>query len=80
MSICYECSICFGTCHASHLQCQYCGAVPANYSIIGRPAINRDDQWIEVVIAYGVERQMSHHASKAPMRTVSALYYADADD
>ena len=75
----YECTICFNVNHASKLACSACGVTPSQYSLIGRPSVSHDNQFTEVVIAYGVERCTSHHATKAPMRTVSALYYAEGE-
>ena len=79
MSTCYECAICLGVNHSTHLQCSLCGTTPAIYSFINKPSVSHDNQFTEVVIAYGVERCTSHHATKEPMRTVSALYYAEGE-
>lgn len=75
----YECTICHGINHPVHLSCQYCGTIPARYSVLNRPT----KLWLgfglaldEVVIAHGVDRQEWHHTVKVPLRTVRADYYA----
>lgn len=87
----YECAICQSLNHASRTHCQYCGTIPAKYSIIGKPAklIGYDDwsyardtfsMFIPVAAAEGAVRAEQHHTTKAALKTVELDYYAENDD
>jgi len=80
----YECSICLSLNHSSRLHCALCGAVPAKYSITGKPFVESDcnpfsPEWRckEIVAAYGCSRASQHHASRVYLRTVTLDYYAE---
>ena len=75
----YTCEICHAPNLAFRITCRGCGTIKSDYSIIGKPAImNSQDQFIEVVPAFGCERLESRRASKTYFRTVPLDYYADA--
>ena len=78
----YECVICLSINHSSKLTCSTCGTIPAQYSILGVPAVQVNHispAYIPTVVAIGVGRANYSHASKTPMRTVRVDYYADSD-
>jgi len=76
MSKHYICDICHGLNSAARLHCQNCGTTPAEYSIIGQPAIlNEDAEYIAVKVARGAIRQELRH-SRVYFRTVPLDYYA----
>ena len=78
----YECVICLNVNHASRYQCSTCGTIPAQYSILAKPArfISHDFTiaCISVVVAFGARRQEHGHTTKSQMRTVPLDYYASA--
>lgn len=79
----YECSICYTVNHASHLHCQVCGTIPAQYSVLGTPARTIEHstftQFIEVVAAHGCVRSCQHHLARFALRTVALEYYAQGE-
>lgn len=80
----YDCDICRGVNTSERLHCQYCGTIPAQYSILRKPAVHKtNDDWqrltfgyIEVLVAFGAIRQTSTRTVKLNPRTVKADYYA----
>lgn len=78
--LCYECEICHGINFASRIHCQYCDTIPAKYSLIGKPAVIRENelvaQFVEVHNAFGVQRQNITRHVKHAIRTVPMDYYA----
>ena len=77
----YECVICQSLNHATHYRCQYCGAIPLRYSILGVPAFVIDDdvqsRFIPFVVAEGAIRACQHHAQQINLRTVPLDYYGE---
>jgi len=77
----YECSICWAVNHVSKLHCSYCGTIPAQYSILALPARYAEDEYyagyINVLVAFGAERQVSRRTIKRTARTVPFDYYAE---
>jgi hypothetical protein len=79
----YECVICLTINHARRLQCQCCGTIPAEYSIIKIPARLRFPEYGEwstmlpVIAAYGCDRIERHHAQRVNLRTVPLDYYGE---
>jgi len=77
----YECSICWAVNHASKLHCSCCGTIPAQYSVTAKPAVFRLDDYlggyINVLVAFGAERQVSRRTIKRTARTVPLDYYAE---
>lgn len=44
----YDCDICHGVNSANKLHCQYCGTIPADYSVLRKPSrIIIRDTWIQ---------------------------------
>lgn len=80
----YDCPICRTINGANRLHCVVCGTIPPHYAHVDtmRNKCSRFDDlsadYIEVVAAYGCERQTDRRASKTYMRTVPLDYYADA--
>jgi len=76
----YECVVCHGINSVKKLHCSTCGTIPAMYSIVqGVTTIEKQDSYyIEILSAFGVERQRSRRTIKRVMRTVPLDYYADA--
>jgi hypothetical protein len=77
----YECVICLGLNHASHLHCQYCGTIPAQYSITGKPIKSYTTALgcfpiIHTIAAFGCSRASQRRAHRIHFRTVPANYYA----
>lgn len=76
----YECAICLNVNHASRYQCSTCGTIPAQYSVLAKPAKRCEPDatfaLITVVIAHGAERAEHGHTHKVYFRTVPADYYA----
>lgn len=79
----YDCEICGAVNSAKHLHCGSCGTIPAQYSVSRKPvrALQTDymTRYIEVVRAYGSERQNQRRACRAYLRTVPLDYYATAE-
>ena len=77
----YECSICYAVNHASRLHCSACGTIPAQYSILGKPAVVHESDslalFVEIYVAFGAERQVSRRTIKRTARTVNLDYYAE---
>jgi hypothetical protein len=85
----YECTICGAVNHVSRFHCHACGTIPAGYSWLRKPIIERLEpavstspespttSTIEVYVAYGVERQMTRRTIKRTGRTVPLDYYAE---
>jgi hypothetical protein len=78
----YECVICHGINSAARLHCQFCDTIPAEYSIIRKPAHERlseytETSYINVLVAWGAERQVSRRSIKRTARTVPLDYYAE---
>lgn len=79
---CYECLICHGVNNAVRIECQYCGTVPSDYSILRCPTrqVIRDSFamsiFIPVYIAMGCIRQNARRSVRRIMRTVKSDYYA----
>jgi hypothetical protein len=85
----YECTICHGINSVSRLHCQHCGTIPASYSWQGVPIRERANtivafepiesvsNTIRVLVAWGVERQVSRRTIKRKARTVPLDYYAE---
>jgi hypothetical protein len=78
----YECTICLTLNSASRQHCQYCGTIPAQYSVTGATSklVNHDvpAHFISVVAAHGVERVGQWRQTRSNMKTVSADYYAES--
>ena len=79
----YQCEICNGINSATKLHCQYCGTIPAEYSILRKPAVQSrsmgsPSSYIRVLVAWGCERQISRRTIKRTARTVPLDYYAEA--
>lgn len=66
----YTCEVCHGTNHSSRLHCQYCGAIPARYSLTGKATIH---------VLPGCQRTESVRTSKARLVTVPLDYYASSE-
>lgn len=77
----YECQICLTVNHSTRLHCGYCGCIPSQYSVLGRPAIVIHEQdisrFIPAVAAIGCVRACQHHAARVYLRTVETSYYAE---
>lgn len=81
MSKTYTCVICSGINASAHHSCQHCGTIPAKYSILGKPARMIEGEYytrfVEVTVAYGVERQNHTRTMRHSLRTVPADYYSE---
>lgn len=82
---CYECLICHGVNNAVRLECQYCGTLPADYSILRMPTRQNMHVgslalsiFIPVYIAMGCIRQNARRSVRRIMRTVKSDYYAQS--
>lgn len=78
----YECEICHGINHAAKLHCSFCGTIPAKYSILAVPAVEKDDEffsYIRVLVAWGADRQACDRTAKKYFRTVPMDYYAESE-
>lgn len=72
----YDCVICWGVNRAANVQCQYCGTIPADYSIIGKPSrFTEDYQIIEVVSAQGAQHVESRRGRRLYFRTIPLDYF-----
>lgn len=71
----YECTICQSVNHASRVRCAVCGAVPANYSILGVTSVSPQGYPIPIGVAAGLQRL--RRQQKLSLRTVGLDYYAD---
>jgi hypothetical protein len=78
----YECVVCLELNHASRPHCQYCGAIPAQYSILGCASriVEHEHftQFISVIAAFGCARSSQRRAARTYLRTVPATYYAES--
>jgi hypothetical protein len=79
----YECAICHGVNVAERIHCQYCGTIPAQYSVLRKPSVIRVEEsdtafYVEVLVAFGAERQEHYRGVKHQFRTVPGDYYAEA--
>lgn len=73
----YECPICYGINSVARMNCQYCGAVPKVYSIIG--SVMSFGKGIELVPAKECDRTERHRTCKRVLATVPADYYAEVE-
>ena len=84
----YECEICFGVNFAARLHCQFCGTIPAKYSILQKPTRFVEtagfidagvsillDGFIPVASARGCEHAEHCHTRKIYFRTVPIEYF-----
>jgi hypothetical protein len=78
----YECTICLSLNHASRYHCQICGAIPAQYSMLGVPSLrhqyNGYEVENEVIAAHGCERQGARPTQRLRLQTVALDYYGEA--
>jgi hypothetical protein len=83
----YECKVCWNVNHVSRLHCATCGTIPAQYSWKGQPIRERENTitsfnpetlsaTIDVLVAFGCERQTRLRTVKHMLRTVPMDYYA----
>lgn len=80
----YECRICWTVNHSSRLHCQCCGTIPAQYSPIAGVLLNEHkdletDYYVQILVAFGCERQTSRRTIKRTLRTVPLDYYASSE-
>jgi hypothetical protein len=85
----YECVICHGINSAARIHCQFCDTIPAEYSWRKKPIRERLNtitsfqpvetfsSYIDVLVAWGCERQASNRVIKRAARTVPLGYYAE---
>ncbi len=75
----YECVICHGVNSNARLHCQNCGTVPVKYSPIHKPAIEKDENlFIEILSAFGCERQEIYKIGRIGFQRVADDYYAES--
>jgi len=72
----YECRICWNVNHVSKLHCSTCGTIPAQYSFAGVQVTDHGEYYVEILNAFGCERQVTRRTIKRTARTVPLDYYA----
>ena len=70
----YECVICQSVNSSVRLHCQFCGTVPAMYSVIGKPVIWNDTECKALPIVSA--SSMNKPVQRINLKTVSSDYYA----
>jgi hypothetical protein len=75
----YECVICRGINSLARLHCKHCGTIPRDYSPIGKTSIQKDESlFIEILSAFGCERQEIYKIGRLGFQRVADDYYAES--
>lgn len=72
----YECTICLSLNRAQCHHCQYCGTIPKQYSVIGKPA---NKNLTPVYRLRGAQSIEGWRSVRVGLGTVSLTTYAEAE-